>query len=110
MKFVLVTLALWVCCIGAVFGESEPLYGTVCLINGERFAEGDDVGQRIDGCNNCFCSADGFGCTRMACPWYQPLDCEIEGQLYNHYDSVPSDACGECSCMNGNLACTNCPA
>ncbi|CAL1545172.1 unnamed protein product [Lymnaea stagnalis] len=110
MKLFLTTFALSVFCISATLGESEVNTRSSCRINGERINEGETVGRRLDGCNNCFCSSYGFGCTLMACPWYEALDCEFEGQHYNHYDVIPSEDCGDCRCMNGNLACTNCPA
>ncbi|CAL1545169.1 unnamed protein product [Lymnaea stagnalis] len=110
MKFIPTTFALLVCCISAVFGQLKDDIEPVCLINGERFNQGQFVGDLLDGCNNCFCGRYGFGCTLMLCLDYQPLDCEIQGQHYNHDASVPSDVCGECHCLNGNLACTNCPA
>ncbi|CAL1544041.1 unnamed protein product [Lymnaea stagnalis] len=109
MKLIVTMVALMVCCMNLGFGESE-IIETVCRINGQSIALGESVGKVIDSCNNCNCGNRGFACTRMACPWYQPLDCEIQGQHHNHYDVIPSDDCEECRCRNGNIVCTGCPA
>ncbi|CAL1544040.1 unnamed protein product [Lymnaea stagnalis] len=109
MRLFVTIVTLVFCCMDVGFGESE-ITESVCRINCDIYALGASIGKVLDGCNNCWCGNSGFGCTRMACPWYQPLECEIQGNHYNHNDIVPSDDCQECRCMNGNLACTGCPA
>ncbi|CAL1544043.1 unnamed protein product [Lymnaea stagnalis] len=110
MKFIPSSFALLVCSVSASFQNVNGNTNLVCLINGERFNIGDSVGDRLTGCHECSCDINVYGCTDLGCPGYQPLDCEIQGQHYQNFDEVPSDVCENCHCLNGNLACVNCPA
>lgn len=49
-----------------------------------------------DGCNNCFCSANGVISTKLACPPYSMNDC-----LAVHGD-------GQWECVNSMCTCTPC--
>ena len=60
-----------------------------------------------DGCNQCFCSEHGIGCTLMAC-LPSPGQCTVDGKTYASGTSFPSpDGCNTCTCQdNGSAACT----
>jgi hypothetical protein len=63
----------------------------------------------IDGCNSCFCSADGLvNCTLAVCLADGGVSCFYGGQLYDVGDSFPStDGCNSCSCSPaGAVTCT----
>ena len=83
--------------------EMEQAEEATCTYNGERYKLGVSFSDK-DGCNECFCNADGdISCTTAICG---PL-CEYGGEIYEAGTSFP-DGCNECSCdLEGNVSCTD---
>ena len=96
-------------------GNTPPVPGDVCLVDGKIYRAGDTF-PSPDGCNSCSCAAGGqVACTLKAC-----IDagssggCTYGGKRYAEGDNFPStDGCNSCFCgANGSVGCTKraCPA
>lgn len=88
----------------------------VCSYGGQSYAAGDTF-PSTDGCNSCFCSADGLvGCTLRACvdggpPGADaagPVTCTYGGQTHAPGAVFPAtDGCNSCHCFDdGTVGCS----
>src|SRR5205085_3546559 len=79
-----------------------------CTYNGTVHPTGITF-PATDGCNSCFCSADGLvNCTLAVCLPDGGVSCVYDGQIYEVGASFPStDGCNSCGCSpTGAVTCT----
>jgi hypothetical protein len=101
-------------CQGAACGAGS------CTVDGYRYQDGVRGIPAGDGCNTCSCDDGQAACTVMACNTAGngsgggPSGCEVDGEPVSNgaADIAAPDGCNTCSCVNGDLVCTDiaCPS
>ncbi|XP_071959599.1 uncharacterized protein [Antedon mediterranea] len=114
------------CSLGKTICEQKPCQQNLeCHQNGYTYQHGDTWSPDIDSCSLCTCNSSVIRCDRQVCPeptCSNPVtgrccpecnDCLYTGILIPNKSifSPPDDVCRECSCMDGNVECSEviCP-